>query len=762
MPILIVESPGKKKTLMSILGAGWQVLASMGHITELAQDGADNLGFDLIEDRVTCRYVPRAERGAAVIAQLRAAVKGDPQVYLASDPDREGEAIAWHLAQVLKLKNPQRVVYSAITREAVQAALKSPRTLNLPLAEAQRARECLDKLVGYRGSSVLRRLVPGAKSAGRVQSATLHLLCKREREIRAFVPLDYWSVYVDYTLDGGGVLRAYYRQGVSPKAAIASGQQSETGPLEPEAEQAKSEESTRVLSQAEADRLVQVARTQPHRVLSCEGKSVPKLPPSPFITSSLQQVAGTLLGLSPERTMAVAQKLYEGVTLPDGQTKGVITYMRTDSTALAPEFQTAVQSYLKAHDPPNLPTKTTAHKAKAHAQEAHEAIRPTEVTLTPAVLRSALSQEEHGLYDLIWRRAVASLCAPARLRKVVIRTQSAQVQWESRGSTVEFPGYTRYWNDLAKELLLPTLTPGQVLTLKTAGSEKKRTQPLPRYSEPKLVAEMEKVGIGRPSTYASTVKTLKERTYVVLQGKVLEPTPLGLQVDEALAAHLPLFTNIETTARMETDLDRIAQGAQPWEKFLTGWNRTQFQPMLDVACKQAPPAQSQGETSDQPCPACGQLLTKIPNAKCTGGAFLKCEKCPDTVMFWSSRTNQWESPTSRTKDPELPGPKQTAHPCPICKSKSKLEQYFYRKEGIVRSLLRCSTKAKQPDHEEAVYFQAKDAPARFWSRKWGELDLESAPISTIKGTMTRKKTNPPSSPPPQALRPQRNAPPAKD
>ncbi len=752
MPVLIVESPGKIKTLKSILGGNWKVFASMGHVTELAHDGEDNLGFDLIEDKVLTRYVPREERGKDVIARLRAAVKQDPQVYLASDPDREGEAIAWHLAQELKIKSPQRIVYSAITREAVEAALRSPRGINLPLAEAQRARECLDKLVGYRGSTILRRLVTGAKSAGRVQSATLHLLCKREREIQAFVPLDYWNIWVDYLLDGGGVLRAYYRQGATPKEVIEEGQ-------EPEANQVKPEESSRVLSQVEADRLVEVARTQAHRVVSCEGKSVPKLPPPPFITSSLQQVAGNQLGLSPEMVMAVAQKLYEGITLLSGDTKGIISYMRTDSTALAPEFQASAQDYLKANDPHNLVTKSTAHKSKANAQEAHEAIRPTDVNLTPGSLQAVLTQDEYGLYDIIWRRAVASLCAAARLRKVVIRTQSGEVQWESRGSTVEFAGYTRYWNDLSKELLLPNLTPGQALSLQKAGSEKKRTQPPARFSEPKLVAQMETSGIGRPSTYASTVKTLKERTYVTLEGKVLTPTPLGLQVDEALMTHLPLFTNIATTAEMESDLDRISQGKLPWEKFLTGWNRTQFQPMLDAARGFAPPSVTRNSAvpSDQACPNCGELLLKIPSTKCSGGAFLKCEKCPETVMFWSERTEQWELPTTRTKDTSIPAPKKTNHNCPICK-KSKLEQYFYKREELVKSLLRCSTNAQKPDHKDGAYFQSKDSPTRYWNRQWGEIDLGETATSPAK--KTPKKSAPSSPPPAQTPKPRRTAPPS--
>jgi DNA topoisomerase-1 len=464
----------------------------MGHVRELANDGVDSLGFDLGDTAIACRYQPRDARSKKVLAELRQAVKKADRVYIATDPDREGETIGWHLQQALRIKNPQRVVYSEITPQAVRAAIANPRTLNQDLVAAGRARDCLDKLVGYTGSRhVVWPLNNGAKSMGRVQSATLHLLCVREREIQAFVPQDYWSVWVTY----GEGFKAFYRS--SPKPQRKSAKDSE--------DKSADKESERVTSQERADELVAIAQNHPHQVLQIEGKQTTQSPPPPFVTSTLQQAAGSKLHFSPEQTMKVAQALYE---------KGHITYMRTDSVILSAPFCESVRQYLQQHDPTNVPRKTTRHRAVKGSQEAHEAIRPTEVTHLPQQLQRELSSDEARLYELIWNRAVASQCAPARLRKTRIVTQSGEAYWEARGQVLEFAGYTRYWNNISADSVLPALTQGQVLQLDQAQADQKQTQPPPRYSEPKLVKLMEQKGIGRPSTYAPTIKTLRQRDYV--------------------------------------------------------------------------------------------------------------------------------------------------------------------------------------------------------------------------------------------------------
>ncbi|HEY9814588.1 MAG TPA: type I DNA topoisomerase, partial [Candidatus Obscuribacterales bacterium] len=531
--LLLIESPGKVKKLGQILGSGWVIKASMGHVRELANDGDDALGFDLGAGSIDCRYQPRDARSKKVLSELRQAVNAADRVYIATDPDREGETIGWHLQQALNLRNPQRVVYSEITPQAVRAAIAHPRTLNQDLIAAGRARDCLDKLVGYTGSRhVVWPLKNGAKSMGRVQSATLHLLCVREREIQAFVPQDYWSVWVTY----GEGFKAFYRS--SPKPQRKSTKNAE--------DQSAESESDRVRSQDRADELVAIAQTHSHKVLHIEGKQTTQSPPPPFITSTLQQAAGSKLHFSPEQTMKVAQALYE---------KGHITYMRTDSVILSAPFCESVRQYLQQHDPTNVLRKTTQHRAIKGSQEAHEAIRPTDVNHLPQQLQRELSFDQARLYELIWNRAVASQCAPARLRKTRIVTQSGEAYWEARGQVLDFAGYTCYWNNISADSVLPAITQGQALQLEQAQADQKQTQPPPRYSEPKLVKLMEQKGIGRPSTYAPTIKTLRQREYVgLLQGK-LQPTALGLELDGALEKLLPDLIQPEFTAQMETALD---------------------------------------------------------------------------------------------------------------------------------------------------------------------------------------------------------------
>lgn len=705
--LLLIESPGKLKKLSQILGSAWIVKASMGHVRELADDGDDALGFDLQGNSIQCRYEPRGVRGKKVLAELRQAVKQADSVYIATDPDREGETIGWHLHQALCLKNPRRVVYSEITPQAVRAAIAHPRSLDQALIAAGRARDCLDKLVGYKGSKhVVWRLNIGAKSMGRVQSATLHLLCLREKEIQTFKPQDYWSVWVEYQ-EG---FKAFYR---SKPSTPASEKQPDDA-----AEEKELQESDRVTNQAEAERLVAIARSNPHQVVTVEGKTTYQSPPAPFITSTLQQAAGAKLRFSPDKTMKVAQSLYEA---------GYITYMRTDSVELAAQFCTAVLQYLEQHDPTNIPNKTTRHRSTKGAQEAHEAIRPTDVNRLPAQIQAQAGAEEAKLYDLIWNRAVASQCCPARLRKTRVVTQSSSVCWEARGQVLEFPGYTRYWNNISADTQLPTLQHGQSLTLKQAGADKKQTQPPPRYTEPKLVQLMERKGIGRPSTYAPTIKILKEREYVqVVKGK-LQPTTLGMELDTALEKLLPELIQPEFTAQMESALDAIAHGKQDWQVYLTTWHRTYFAPALEKASQllgvsrstSAKVKPTQSQTTKTVCPGCGKSMSKIPSksSKLKADHFLKCTAAGcGTVMFWNPKAKNYELPyTQRQPDPET----FTDIPCPVCSA--LLQRYSYTKEGKAKLMLRCSLgENRRGKCKEVAFFEGRDG---FWSPKFGTLRI---------------------------------------
>ncbi len=713
--LLIVESPGKVKKLSQILGSDWLVRASMGHMRELADDGEDSLGFDLNGDTVHCRFVARGSQGKETLQKLRAAVQQVKTVVLATDPDREGETIAWHIQQALNLKNPQRVVYTEITPAAVQAAIARPRTIDQNLVNSGLCRSVLDKLVGYKGSPLLWQLHNGAKSMGRVQSATLHIICERERQIQVFVPQDYWSVFVDYT-EG---FRAYYR-GNATATATEDAQRDDATALADKPAQ----ESERVLSQVEAERLVQIAQQCPHQVVEIEGKTVSRTPPPPFVTSSLQQAAGSRLRFSPEKTMQVAQSLYEA---------GLITYMRTDSVTLSPEYCEQARRWLEEHDPDNVPQKTAKHRSSKSAQEAHEAIRPTDVFRPSAQLRLELSADEFALYVMIWKRAMASQCQSARLRQTRIVTQSGSVFWQAKGQIIEFPGYTKYWNNLSAEVELPVVRQGQPLTLAQAAHEQKQTQPPPRYSEPKLVQVMERKGIGRPSTYAPTIQILKQRQYVELTKGNLHPTVLGLDVDRFLQDALPDLLEAEFTAQMEKELDAISHGKQDWQRYLTSWNREYFAPALVKAQQVIPkhltstPAPhttaKKLDLSRTRCPQCKNYLGKVPSKKVKKKYFLKCVGgCENVVLFWSDYTKQWEQPQAKqTTNNQVPAPaQQTAYLCPVCKK--PLEEYAYEKEGQQKRLLRCSDSSARKDkkHEQAVYFLTAKG---WWSPKFGELPV---------------------------------------
>ena len=555
MKLLIVESPGKLKTLRKILGPGWRLEASVGHTTELAHDGFKNLGFDIGSNCVTTRYIPRGSRGKDVLAKLRAAVREADEIYLAMDPDREGEAIAWHLVEQLRLKNFSRVTYSQITENAVKDAIRAPRGLDYPLVHAQRARQCLDKLVGFEVSPMLWN-TSGGKSAGRVQSATLHLICEREHERLAFVPDDYWTLHSHY---GQGLVAQY-------EAPVPAGHRSDDEPI-------------RVSTAEEAKRIEGIARTNPHVVSGVEESDDKRLPQPPLMTSSLQQMAGVRLRLSPLRTMQIAQELYEGV----GGKSGLITYMRTDAATLSPEFIIEARAWLAENAPDALAERSPTFRSKASAQGAHEAIRPTSVLLTPDDARRFLNPEQRGLYKLIWDRAVASQCKPARLSKTKIEVKAAETKWIARGHRVVDPGYLRFWNNIEEETIFPTLKTGQVLNLKDLKVEKRTTQPPSRYSEAKLVQLMERLGIGRPSTYASTIATLKERDYCLLDKGALAPTALGLSTDDVLTRAMPDLVDVGFTARMEDSLDQIAENKLGWEKFLCDWNSGYFHTAMATA-----------------------------------------------------------------------------------------------------------------------------------------------------------------------------------
>jgi DNA topoisomerase-1 len=416
--------------------------------------------------------------------------------------------------------------------------------------------------------------------------------------------------------------------------------------------------------------------------------------------------------------MLLAQKLYEA---------GLITYMRTDSVILSPEFCESARRWLEQNDPSNVPQQVAKHRSSKTAQEAHEAIRPTDVFRPSAQLRQEIPDDEFNLYVMIWKRALASQCKSAQLRKTQVITQSGNLLWLARGQVIEFYGYARYWNNLSKDSILPSVQQGQALTLENAAHEKKKTQPPPRYSEPKLVQLMERKGIGRPSTYAPTVATLKKRDYVQLVKDSLQPTALGLEVDMFLQKALPDLLEAEFTAKMEDALDAIALGKHSWQQYLTAWNQDYFVPALSKAKTLVIPSsgskaavERKFETSRTKCPTCNNLMSKIPSSKLKKKYFLKCTSgCENVVLFWSDRTKSWSVPQNKENGERQQHSVQvTSHSCPVCKQ--SLEEYSYTKDGQQKTMLRCSNPQSRQDkkHQDVAYFHTAKG---WWSPKFGDL-----------------------------------------
>ncbi len=554
--LIIVESPAKTKTLKGFLGRDFQIEASMGHVRDLPPS---KLGVD-VEHDFEPSYVPIPER-KDVLKKLADAAKGAETVYLASDPDREGEAIAWHIASALKLKNARRIQFNEITKTAVQEALRSPCTINQDLVDAQQARRVLDRLVGYKISPLLWKKVKKNLSAGRVQSVAVRLICDRERLIQAFVTEEYWSVTATLT----------------PKE--------KKQPFDAELREFAGKK-LELKNQDDADRVMRDLEGAAYQVKKVKKSERQRRPYAPFITSTLQQEASRKLGFGARRAMTVAQQLYEGIDLgTDGGQVGLITYMRTDSTRVAAEAQADAKQYIVTHyGPQYAPERFNVYKSKGSAQDAHEAIRPTSVFREPDAIKGHLSPDQYKLYRLVWLRFVASQMKPALLDVVtadIDAARSADVTsrmagvytFRATGSTIRFDGFLRVYTegkddartvDDEERPPLPALSEGQLLDLLKLLPKQHFTEPPPRFSEATLVKALEEQGIGRPSTYASIIGTIQERGYVELAEKKFQPTELGFVVTDLLVKHFPDILDVQFTAGVEGKLDTIEEGKQDW------------------------------------------------------------------------------------------------------------------------------------------------------------------------------------------------------
>ncbi len=625
--LIIVESPAKARTLKRFLGDRFDVLASMGHVRDLP---GNEMGVE-----VEAGFKPHyevVESRKKTIGELRSAVKKDGgDVILASDPDREGEAIAWHLAEVLKLKSPRRIEFHEITSEAVRKALESPRDIDMRLVNAQQARRVVDRLVGFRLSPFLWAKVQKGIGAGRVSSVALRLVVDREEEIRKFVPVESWTVDVELSrlADERRFLARLNR------ARNVAG----STDAEPKLE---------VKTQEEADAIVRAMEGAAYRVIGVEKKRRTKSSNAPYITSTLQQDASSRLRFRPRNTMRIAQQLYEGVDLDEGST-GLITYMRTDSTRISAEAEATVKGLIKeSFGDKYIGSGARAAKASPGAQDAHEAIRPTDVNRTPESIRRHLSADQFKLYELIWRRFVASRMAPAVYDQTQVEIEGGQYIFRANGSVLTFDGFYKVWErEENGETELPELTDGENLEYHGVKPEQHFSQPPPRYSEATLIKELEQRGIGRPSTYAPIVETItKDHGYVEIKDRRLYPSPIGEAVNTIMVEHFKVISDDEYTATLEKRLDEVENGSQEWVPVVSDFYGP-LQQML-TAAEEATPADT-----DEVCPLCheGHLVRKASRY----GPFMGCSRYPKCKFR-----------RALTPDGELPQPKLLDEKCPDC------------------------------------------------------------------------------------------------
>jgi len=603
--LIIVESPAKAKTIEKFLGRKYTVKASMGHVRDLPKS---QLGVN-VEAGFEPKYITIRGKGD-ILKELRESAKKADKVFLATDPDREGEAISWHLANVLKIPmdQPVRIEFHEITKDAIQKAIKKPRAIETHRVEAQQARRILDRLVGYKLSPLLWRKVRRGLSAGRVQSVAVRLIVDREEEIVKFVPEEYWSLTARLAVDRATTQFPAKYYGTA------------AGRLE-----LKSETETRaVMSAIEGNSFV---------VQAVKKKEKRRNPAFPFTTSSLQQEASRKLGFTVRRTMAVAQQLYEGLDLGDEGHSGLVTYIRTDSVRIAAEAEKAAAEYIQStYGQEYIPTEKREAEKKAGEQGAHEAIRPTEVSRTPDSVKSFLTGDQYKLYRLIWERFVASQMAPAVLDTVSVDIAAGEQVFRASGSTIKFPGFMKIYIESEdeeapkeEEGLLPELTEGQVLNLAEIMPKQHFTQPPPRFSEAMLVKALEERGIGRPSTYAPIIETVQARGYVEKEEKRFRPTELGQLVTEILKEFFPWIIDVEFTAKMEGELDQVEEGEAEWHQVLQEFFEP-FEATLKEAEEKVGGFELQDEISDVICEKCGQnMVIKYGRF----GKFLACPGFPD-------------------------------------------------------------------------------------------------------------------------------------
>ncbi|MEG0592471.1 MAG: type I DNA topoisomerase [Coprobacillus sp.] len=660
--LVIVESPSKSKTIEKYLGSDFEVTSSKGHIRDLATTGKGGLGVD-VEDSFKPNYVVNKEK-KDVVKELKKCVKEADYVYLATDPDREGEAISWHLAEVLGLDENEsnRIVFNEITKDAVVDALKHPRQIDKNLVKSQETRRVLDRIIGFKLSKLLQKKIK-SKSAGRVQSVALRLICEREKEIEAFVAEEYWKVKAQFEKDD-----------IAFEAELSHYKNKKI-------ELTNETDTTAVYESLNKEFVVDEVK-----------KSLKKRTSKPpFITSTLQQEASSKLNFKAKRTMMIAQKLYEGIDIGN-ETVGLITYMRTDSIRLSDSFIAEAKDYIGEKYGKDYVGSVKVSKKKENVQDAHEGIRPTSVLRTPESLKEYLKPEELKLYSLIYARAVASLMAPAQLNSTTLSLSNNDYLFKASGSVIKFDGYLRLYGQFEKQTdeILPEVLKDEVLISQDIQKTQHFTKPPARYSEAKLIKELEELGVGRPSTYASIIDTIQTRDYVEVIDKAFKPTESGTLTNDKLVEYFDSIINVEYTANMEKNLDGIAEGEDDYVHALTTFE-DKFEPLLENAYDKM--EQIQPKKTGEVCPECGGELVErkgkfgtfvacgnYPECKYvkkepdeiqeTGEA---CPKCGSPMIFKKGRFGQFEACSNYPeckyiKNDKKSEPKETDEVCPNCGS----------------------------------------------------------------------------------------------
>ena len=591
--LVIVESPSKSKTIEKYLGNEYKVVSSKGHIRDLSTKGKYGLGVD-IENGFKPDYVP-VQGKSSLIKELKKDVKDASFVYLATDPDREGEAISWHLKDALGIKddNYKRVLFHEITHDKVIEAINNPTVIDEKMVKSQETRRILDRIIGFRLSKLLQSKI-GAKSAGRVQSVALKLIVDREREIEAFNQEEYWTITSKFdTPNFEANLFKYKNDDIELK------------------------------DESDADKVIESLSNE-YKVESIEKKEQAKKSKFPFITSTLQQEASTKLGFPAKKTMSIAQKLYEGIDIGT-ETVGLITYMRTDSIRLSDEYTKSAYAYINDKYGKEYSGYIKKAKKNDNVQDAHEAIRPTSVNREPSKMKEFLTPDEYKLYRLIYIRTLSSLMADAKVNKTTVILNNNDYKFKVTGQELIFDGYLKLYKDYesSEDVILPKLEENKVYNTEVVEKEQHFTKPPARYSEAKLIKEMEELGIGRPSTYAKIIDTLKERDYVILEDKKFKPTEIGIETTDKLQEFFSDLINVKYTAAMENDLDEIAEGEKVWNEVLDEFYKL-FEPRVKNAFgemeKKAP------EETGEVCPECGSPLV-IRKGKF--GEFVACSNYPE-------------------------------------------------------------------------------------------------------------------------------------